>query len=822
MTDRPPYGSVALVSALALAEEVLLMRMLSVVQWHHFAAMVISLALLGYGASGTLLSLLRGALMRHFPAAFTANLLLFAVASAVSFPLAQRLPFHPEDLFWGSGSYGALLAIYLLLALPFFFAANAVGLALVRFPRGTGRVYASDLAGAGLGAAAVVALLFLIFPGAALKALIAAALLTVLVGVFETRPLGLSSRWAVVPLLAALAAVPLLPGTWTAPQPSSYKALSQTLQVPGSRIVAERSSPLGLVTVVANDEVPLRHAPGLSLRAETGPPEQLGLFVDGEGPAAIGRAGAGSSRFLTHQTAALPYRIAQPRSVLVLGAGTGTEVRRALHFGATRVDAVELNAQVVGLLRGPLAEYSGNLYGRPGVTVHTRGIRNHMAHHPDGYDLIQVPPLGGGGDGLHAVAETYPYTVEAVGQYLERLRPGGILALTHPIRLPPRGVIKLFATAVEALERAGVAEPGRRLALVRGWQEATLLVRNGPFTPPELDRLRAFCKEQAFDPAHYPGIRPEDANRYNRLHSPAYFEAARALLGPERERFLADYKFHIRPATDQRPYFYRFFKWATLPEILETRGRGGTPLMESGYLTLVATLGQALVASVLFILLPLTLRRRSGLRDTGGLGGRTLVYFTAIGLAFLFVEIALLQRFLLFLGHPVYTAAVVLSGFLLFAGLGSALAGPLSRRYPPHLLVAAAAAAITLVVAVYGLVLGTVFDAAAGLNLPLKALLGVGLIAPLALAMGLPFPLALRRLGRNAPALVPWAWAVNGCASVLSAVLASLFFIHWGFTAVLGAAAALYLVAAMRFPEFAPNGGISRGSWPNISGIGEP
>ncbi|HKJ75856.1 MAG TPA: SAM-dependent methyltransferase, partial [Gammaproteobacteria bacterium] len=133
MTERPPLGSVALVSALALAEEVLLMRMLSIVQWHHFAAMVISLALLGYGASGTLLSLLREPLTRRFPEAFTANLLLFALASAVSFPLAQRVPFHPESLFWGTGSYGDLLGLYLLLALPFFFAANAVGLALVRF-----------------------------------------------------------------------------------------------------------------------------------------------------------------------------------------------------------------------------------------------------------------------------------------------------------------------------------------------------------------------------------------------------------------------------------------------------------------------------------------------------------------------------------------------------------------------------------------------------------------------------------------------------------------------------------------------------------------
>ncbi|HKJ87556.1 MAG TPA: SAM-dependent methyltransferase, partial [Gammaproteobacteria bacterium] len=199
-------------------------------------------------------------------------------------------------------------------------------------------------------------------------------------------------------------------------------------------------------------------------------------------------------------------------------------------------------------------------------------------------------------------------------------------------------------------------------------------------------------------------------------------------------------------------------------------------------------------------------------RQTGGLGGRTLVYFTAIGLAFLFVEVTLLQRFLLFLGHPVYTAAIVLSGFLLFAGLGSALAGPLGRQYPPRWLVALAAAVIALVSGLYGATLGPLFTAAAGLAMPLKALIGFGMIAPMALAMGFPFPLALQRLDRDAPNLVPWAWAVNGCASVLSAVLASLLAIHWGFAAVLGAAAGLYLLAAAAFPEIAPEGGIPPGA----------
>ena len=807
MTERPPYASVALVSAVALAAEVLLMRMFSIVQWHHFAAMVISLALLGYGASGTFLSLLREPLLRRFREAYTVNILLFAVATAVSFPAAQRIPFHPESLLWGAGSYGTLLAIYLLLALPFFFAANAVGLALIRFGQRTGRVYASDLAGAGIGAATVVAVLFWLFPGPTLQALLAAALVALALAVWESRPLACRGAWAAVPVGAGLAGLALLPGAWFAPQPSDYKPLQQALQVPGAQVVAERSGPLGLLTVLANRQVPLRHAPGLSLRAEVSPPEQLGLYRDGEGPEPIARSGTATGAYLDQQTAAVAYHLQSPQRVLVLGAGTGTEVLRARHFGADRVEAVERNGQLVELMRGRFAAYSGHLYDRPGVRVHTAGVREFAARHPGRYDLIQVPPLAGPGGGLYAVSETYPYTVEAFLRYLAHLQPGGTLALSHWTRLPPREVLKLFATAVRALEAAGVAEPGRHLALIRGWQEATLLVKKGPLTAPEVERLRAFCRDRAFDVAYYPGIEPGEANRYNRLQRPAYYEAARALLGPEAAAFRDRYKFHIEPATDLQPYFYRFFKWSTLPEILELRGRGGTPLLESGYLTLAATLGQALLASAVLILLPLAVRRGAPTRR--GLRGRTLLYFTAIGLGFLLVEIALLQRFLLFLGHPVYTAAVVLSGFLLFAGAGSAAAGALGRRFGERRALAGAVAVVVALVGLYTVVLGPLFHALAAWPAPAKAAVSVALIAPVAAAMGLPFPLALARLSQLAPALLPWAWAVNGCASVLSAILAALLALHSGLDTVLWVAAGLYLLAAAGFPRFARQGGIS-------------
>jgi hypothetical protein len=294
----------------------------------------------------------------------------------------------------------------------------------------------------------------------------------------------------------------------------------------------------------------------------------------------------------------------------------------------------------------------------------------------------------------------------------------------------------------------------------------------------------------------------DEANRRNVLQEPIFYRAAVALLGPERAAFLADYKFNLRPATDDRPYFFHFFKWRTLPEILRLRGQGGMPLLEAGYLVLAATLLQALLVSGILILAPIGLwRRRKPAAATDFSRPRVLVYFLAIGLAFLFMEIAFIQKFILFLSHPLYAAAAVLSAFLIFAGLGSGFSERLGRGKHERTAVAWAVAAIAVLGGVYLLVLAPIFKPLMGQPGAARVAIAVALIAPLAFAMGIPFPLALGRLAENAPDLIPWAWAVNGCASVLSAVLATLLAVHLGFNMVVMLAIGLYGVAWASFPR---------------------
>ena len=810
-----PPAAISLVSASALAYEVLLTRLFSIVQWHHFAYMAISIALLGYGASGSFLALFQDRLRPRFTAVFAVSAALFGFSAVAGFALAQRLPFNALAVIWEPRQLLYLVAYYLLFATPFFCAAICVGLAFAAFPNHIARVYRYDMLGAGLGALGVIAALFWLFPSQALRVVGGLGFLAAALASWQE--VGARRWWRTAAYLIGAALVyAAVPTSWTALRFSEYKELAQALLIPGTEVVREESSPLGLLTVIRSPRIPFRYAPGLSLSNTIEPPPQLGVFTDGGGlsPITAFDGGLEPLAYLDYTSAALPYHLVERPEALIIGAGGGADALLALYHHAARIDAVELNPQSVRLVGNTFADFAGHLYDRPDVHVRLAEGRGFVAGVRRHYDVIQLPLLdsfAAAAAGTLSLSESYIYTVEAFQEYLRQLRPGGFVAITRWLKLPPRDSLKLFATALAAFERMGVAEAGRRLALIRTWSTTTLLVKNGPLSPADIAKIRAFADERSFDLAYYPGMRREEANRYNVLEQPYFFDGATALLGPDRASFLGRYKFDVSPTTDDRPYFFDFFKWQALPELLERRALGGAALLDWGYLILVSTLVQAVVLSVVLILAPLRFYRVSSAPSADK--WRVAAYFLTIGLAFLFIEIASIQRFILFLGHPVYAIAVVLCGFLVFAGLGSGTSPRLAAwvapghasattrgwrgRLQPRLgALDLAVAGIVVVALLYLLILPPLFRLLVALPDAPKIAIAFLLIAPLAFCMGMPFPLALSRVSACAPGLVPWAWGVNGCASVLSAILATLLAMNIGFTCVMLLAIALYLVAA--------------------------
>ncbi len=551
---------------------------------------------------------------------------------------------------------------------------------------------------------------------------------------------------------SAVVVASFAPSSWTALVLSEYKGLQTTLHIPGTEVIGEYSSPLGLLSVVRSHTVPLRHAPGLSLNNRVEPPPQIGVFTDGDALSVItkfeGRPEA--LAYLDYMTSALPYHLVERPGVLILGAGGGADVLQATYHQARRIDAVELNPQFVRLVQEEYAEFAGGLYARPEVHVHIAEARGFVARSDERWDLVQIPLLdssGASGAGVQSLTESYLYTVEALQEYLAHLTPNGYLSITRWLKVPPRDAMKLFATALSALEEQGVDDPASRLLLIRGWNTTTLLIKNGEISPQDIEATRRFAEQRSFDLAYHAGITPHETNRFNRLQEAFLYDGATALVGPGRQEFLERYKFDLRPTWDDRPYFFDFFKWRSLSEFLELRTQGGAGLLELGYIILLATLLQAALLSVVLILLPLWVRGRSAAPNADR--GRVFVYFFGLGLAFLFLEIAFIQRFIVFLSHPLYTIAVVICSFLVFAGLGSGLAPRLQDRLakvrlwkasqaPGISAIDVAVLAIASLGLFYLVALPALFRAFMPWPDPAKVVVSVLLIAPLAFAMGMP------------------------------------------------------------------------------------
>lgn len=801
-TQNLPRLSVSLLSATALSYEILLMKIFSIIQWHHFAYMIISLALLGYAVSGTFIALFRERLLLYFPYVYLSNIVLFAISSFSCFIAAQQIPFNPLELFWDARESLRLFALYLLLALPFFFAANALTLAFIHHKTDITRLYAADMLGAGLGSLSILVLLHLFFPESLLQILTIVALLAALIAY---RELGLRSKRVLTALLGTLLLFLILPQRMVELKINEYKDLSQMLRITGAEIINESPSAMGTLSVVKSPEVPFRHVPGLSIASKLEPLPQLGVFTNGDGLSAITHFPdtMHSLGYFDYRSSSLPYHLGEPEDVLIIGAGGGLDVLSAIYYGIKNIDAVEINPKMVELVSDTYADFAGGIYTRENVNIHIAEARSFIASSKKKFDLIDmamVDSFGASSAGLQSLSENYLYTVEAFEAYLKQLKAGGYLSISRWLKLPPRDTLKLVSTGLQALRTQGAEEPAKQIVLIRGWQTTTLLLKNTPFMPDEILELKRFCDERLFDTAYFQGMKASEANRYNILEKPIFFQAITAMLENE-ERFYERYKFNVTPATDNQPYFYHFFKWETLSEILALRGSGGMYLLEWGYLVLVAALVQAVAASLLLILLPLLRYRGAEKQMISANKTKVLLYFFALGLGFLFVEIYFIQRFILFLSHPLITVAIVLSSFLIFAGFGSGYSKRLSALKGRAVTARYAIAGILFFGLFYIWILGDIFGVLISQNELLKAAASVLLIAPLAFAMGMPFPMGLSELGRHSEPLIPWAWAVNGCASVISAIAATLMAIHFGFTIVMLFALSFYLLAFASFPK---------------------
>jgi hypothetical protein len=777
--------SVSLLSAAIIAFQLSLIQILSITQWYHFAYMVISVALLGFGAAGTVLSLTKKFFVERAEKLLPGLMTLSGLAMALSVSIAQAeaIRFDSYLLFADYSHLWKLIVTYLLFLIPFFLGALAIGTIFIKYIDKIGVLYFANMLGSGLGGLAAVFLMWIFFPQK-LPAVIAAIAFTAGVVIVPKEQRNVFT-FIVMVTVAVLVFMYMTPAKLNL---SEYKSLSKTLNLPDSKIIMKESTPYGLIDIVSTPY--LRYAPGLSIKFPGVVSVENAAFNNGEWIGPLISDKSNSLHYLLFTTENLGYITDNRKSVLVLGSGTGRQVKTALLNNADRITSVEQNKALTNLLEGKLASKIDYILNDESVHPQNISPRTFLLSTKQKFDLISLPMIDafGGSSGMYALQEQYLLTVESFNEMMAALNRNGVVTVSTYIDYPYRNPIKILATFAGVFERRKIENPENQIAAIKNWNTITFLVKKDPFTSAEMDSIKNFCGRMNFDVMLLPGVTFNERERFNKLQDTSIYSMFDIILQTkaERENLYADYPFNIKPAKDNQPYFSQFLQWSTIPLLADLFGNQSVPFFEVGYLLMYLTFIQITILVIILIIVPLF---KLGFKGGGKL--KTLLYFSGLGIGYMLIEIILIQRFTLYFGNVIYAAALVVCLMLVSSGFGSLVSQKITPK-PYRIFVIVSVIIVSFIM--YALFLSGWIRTTIGFSLTAKIILSFIWIAPPAFFMGIPFPLGLRKLSASNDLQVPWAWGINGVFSVVSAVLATIIAVELGFIWVMVFAIVAYLM----------------------------
>ncbi|HUM06310.1 MAG TPA: hypothetical protein VLT90_12675 [Terriglobales bacterium] len=789
-TDPTLLAAIALTSFSALLLELALTRLFSVVLFYHFAFLAISVALLGLGAGGVFAYLWRNWLTRFATRGLAATL---CTINAASIFIALEVVLHvPVSLELSRWNLARLTALYLASAVPFFFTGLIFSIVFARETHHVTRLYGADLLGGALACLAVVPLLNWIGgPNAILfsaLAMSAAAIIWTRGHLADTPDAGSPrvARWK-LPWIAAAVLVALI----------AINHSGRWIDVIYAKGMFRDKSWVEFAKWNAISRVEVDNQGGAKA-----------VVIDADASTYIMNAdphnwGAEWKQNLMSAPPALANILRPHGDYAIIGPGGGVDVLRALANGSPSVTGIEINPIIANtVMRERYASYAYHLYDRPEVHLHVTDGRSFIRNSRDRYDVIQmtlVDTWASTAAGAFALSENSLYTVDAFREYFQHLKSDGIIAITRWEFHQPREALRVVSVAMEALHQLGVAHPARNFIVVSEGQldedgiPVVVLVKKSAFLGNEEAAVIEHVEDNDdLQPLYLPSA-PGD-NPFSRL-----------IARNDPWAFARDYAYNVAPVSDNAPFFFFTLK---VGQILRDEGlsEGIDWKVNLGVVVLGMVLLISIVAVLVFLVLPMLFGRNS----RGHLRPRrwiSLLYFVAVGLGYILVEIAFIQRFVLFLGHPTYALTVVIFLLLLSSGAGSLLSRRClprtARVWIPLVLLAAA-------VGLHVLLLPALLNALVGMPFAVKLLVSALLLVPLGVAMGMPFPTGLRALAATPEAAVAagnaveWAWAMNAASSVLGSVLAMVIAIHWGLNMTLACGAAAYLLALALSRTFAP------------------
>lgn len=780
--------SLGLLSVSIISYQLLLIQILSIVQWYHFAYMVISISMLGFGAAGTFVSLFKKYLIEKsellIPFFMIASSLMMVLGVAAS--QTDWVRFDSYLLFADYSHIPKLILTYLVFLLPFFFGAVSIGIIFVKYVDKIGSLYFANMTGSGIGRIITILLMWNFFPEQLPSVIALISLIAGLILIPKKQIIFYSFFTLIT--LSSIFYIYLFPFELKV---SEYKSISKTLNLPETEIVKRESSPYGLLEIVNTPY--LRYAPGLSLKYPGVISVNNAAFNNGDWLGPLITSDDDSLNPVEYSTEMLPFVINKSENALILGSGTGRQITTALLSKVKTITAVESNRALIDLLTNEFKNEVDSVYTNSSVIVENISPRTYILSSQKMYDLITLPIIDafGGTSGMFSLQEQYLLTVESFSDMWDRLNDNGIITITTWIDYPYRNSLKIIATISEVLNENEIANPAEHIAAIKNWNTITISVKRSPLTDVDVENVKTFCDEMNFDPVILPGLQQEERARFNQLQDPSLYILIDQLLATqeERERVYDQYQFNIIPATDNQPYYSQFLKWGSIPVLAELFGDQSVAFFEVGYLILYITFAQIVLLALLLIIVPLF---KLGFK--GGKKLNTLVYFSGLGLGYMFIEIILIQRFTLYFGNVIYAAAAVVCLMLVSSGIGSFVSQKIKIQSKYFIVILSV---IIFSLMIYTIFLSDILKMTIGNSLFIKAIISALIIAPPAFFMGMPFPLGLRLLSSGSSELsnqIPWAWGINGVFSVIATVFATIIAIELGFVWVMLFAIAAYLM----------------------------
>lgn len=802
---QTPLPALFWVSAGTIGYEISITRYFAIASWSEYGYWVISIAMVGFAISGVILSLFSDFFLRRWQQLLFAIPPLLLLLSTLGFHLSAINPFNPLEFQNPDAWFEQLLNIwkyYAALFPVFFLAGLYVGLCFLVFQEQIPQVYAVDLAGAAGGGLLVLGLMYWVHPFYLLSVLLPCfALASVSYLPADLRVKRGVALVAVAPLFVVceLAVIKL-----NRAQFNEYKSVYAALHVQGSRIVEQLYSPRGYYLVLDNftERLDTDLSNNLGLLGVADPPATFGLYKDGQRVAALPKPGAYEPSYIKAALDAFPYELLVQPKVLLIGTRGGFRIREALSLGASTILALEPADTVFQFVQHSLPD-TGVPASR--VRLSNRSPASLITHSTGKFDLIDIAS-----DFIdQADANKFAFTVEALQGYFRLLHEDGMISIPVSMRELTMYAVKMLATAQRALMGLGVAAPETHIIVYRSAWNARILIARKPFTTRQIEQLKAFSEERSFDTAYYPGIDRTQVKIWNDLPvvsfedetrvaaagaSDALMDDALKLLSENHARFLAQHFFDLTPSSYDRPAFHSILRPGKLDNIL--RKIAIIPREELGTLINMAVLVQALLLAVIVLALPL-IRWRRKLPPASAIV-KSIAYFAGLGLGFLFLEIVLIDKAAFFLDDRTYGFAIVLCGMLVFAGIGSYISGWYLQD--PVRAIVMACAIVVAWSTLATLALDRLLLALLVLPFAARCAIVVALLAPVAIALGMPFPLGLYLFRGRYRNFLPWAWSLNGAFSVVATPLANLLALSYGYRLVLVVALACYVAVYFCFP----------------------